>query len=90
MLPATYDMSVTGVAIFEKSTGIMTERVWTVHGSPTASAGSDVQLPPYKNVGRIQMLGANDRPNVGSSRQVALPGKEIEGLDPWISLESIE
>jgi len=85
-LEITYTMSATGVALFEKSTGIMTERVWACHGVPTASSGV-ISGSPFRNVGRITMLGDDDKPDVGPTVQVAYPGQVREGLEPWIDLE---
>ena len=85
---ATWEMRATGVAIFERQTGIMSERVWLVNGQPTASAGQGTQLPPFRNAGRITMLGKTDRPDVGKSTQVSPPGVKIDGLDAWVSIET--
>ena len=82
-------MSATGVALFERATGIMTERVWACHGVPTASGGV-ISGSPFRNVGRITMLGDADKPDVGPSVQVALPGYAGEGLEPWVNLEAPE
>jgi hypothetical protein len=84
----TYQMSATGVALFEKSTGIMVERVWACKGIPTASIGV-ISGPPYRNIGRIQMLGDADKPDVGPTKQVSLPGSPQPGLDPWVDLEDL-
>lgn len=85
---ATWEMRAVGVALFDRSTGIMTERVWLVNGLPTASAGQGTQLPPFRNAGRLTMLGSADRPDVGPTRQVAPPGRVIDGLPGWISIET--
>jgi hypothetical protein len=82
----TYTMSATGVALFEKATGIMTERVWACHGAPTASAGI-ASGAPFRNVGRIAMLGETDKPDVGPTLQVALPHQRVQGIEPWVDLE---
>jgi hypothetical protein len=84
----TYEMSATGVALFERSTGIMTERVWACHGVPTAGSGV-ITGPPFRNVGRITLLGKDERPDVGPTKQVAPPGRVVEGLDPWVPLETM-
>jgi hypothetical protein len=86
-LEMMYDMSATGVAMFDQETGIMTERVWAVHGIPTAS-GDVFSGPPYRNVGRLALLGQADRPDVGPSKQVAPPGAVLEGLDRWVDIEA--
>lgn len=84
-----YGMKATGVAIFRKSDGIMSERVWLVSGHPTASSGGGTMTSPFENAGRIMMLGENNKPDVGPSKQVAWPGRAMEGLDPWVSIETV-
>lgn len=85
----TYTMKATGVALFEKATGIMTERVWACTGRATAGSAGGVDTGPYRNVGRIQMLGTGDKPDVGPTRQVAWPGRQMVGLDPWVDIETM-
>lgn len=86
-LDATYALSATGVSVFDRSTGIMSERVWAVQGDPTASSAGGTQTAPFRNVGRIQLLGASESPNVGPTGQIAPPGQAIEGLGTWRPLE---
>jgi hypothetical protein len=88
-IEATYAMESSGVAVFRKSDGIMSERVWVVTGRPTAGAGGGTMSAPFVNKGRIQLLGQNDRPDVGPSKQVSWPGRAMTGLDPWISIETM-
>lgn len=88
-IDATWDMHARGVAVFDRETGVMSERVWVVHGVPTASAGQGTQLPPYRNAGRLVLLGKTERADVGPTKQVAPPGWTVNGLDPWISIESL-
>lgn len=83
----TYTFDTTGVAIFERETGVMTERVWVTTGSPTASSAGGTFNNPFRNVGRVQMLGQTDQPDVGPSQQVAWPGQEMDGLPSWVFLE---
>lgn len=86
----TYSMSATGVALFEKDDGIMTERVWACHGVPTAGSGGGSVFTgaPFRNVGRIRMLAEQEKPDVGPTRQIALPGQEIAGLPSWVDIDS--
>ena len=86
-IDVTYTFNTTGVAIFERDTGIMTERVWVTHGSPTASSAGGTFNNPFRNVGRIQMLGKTDQPDVGPTQQIAWPGHDMEGVAPWTDLE---
>jgi hypothetical protein len=85
----TYGMNATGVAIFRKADGIMTERVWLVTGRPTASSAGGTVTAPFENAGRILMLGKADKPDVGPSRQVSWPGRAMDGLESWVSLETV-
>jgi hypothetical protein len=86
-IPLTYTMNASGVAVLRKSDGIMSERVWTVEGMPTASSGGGVVTAPFRNAGRIQLLGKDDHPDVGATYQVAWPGQKMEDLPPWVSVE---
>lgn len=88
-LELVYGMNATGVAIFRKADGIMSERVWLVTGHPTSSSAGGTVTAPFENAGRILMLGEHDKPDVGPSKQVAWPGRTMEGLDPWISIETV-
>ncbi|MEN0068119.1 MAG: hypothetical protein AAGA48_38700 [Myxococcota bacterium] len=86
---ANYDLKASSVAIFERATGIMTERIWTVQGVPTASSGGGGnRLGNYQSVGRVQILGKDARPDVGPSLQVSAPRQNLEGLPPWKPLET--
>ncbi|MEZ4235315.1 MAG: hypothetical protein R3F59_03980 [Myxococcota bacterium] len=90
-IEATYQLEASGVAVFRKSDGIMTERIWTVDGKPTAgSAGGTTSQPaPFRNMGRIQQLGPDEKPDVGPTRQVAWPGRAMEGLPAWETIETV-
>ena len=58
------------------------------HNARSGSMG--VSGSPFRNVGRIVMLGDADKPDVGPSMQVAYPGHAMEGLEPWVELEGPE
>lgn len=77
----------TGVALFDRDTGIMTERVWQTHGAPTASSAGGTIHSAYRNVGHLRQLDEHEQPDVGPTRQISLPGHEVEGLSPWADLE---
>jgi len=88
---ATYSLNASSVAVFEKKTGIMTERIWTVQGVPTASsAGGSNRLAPYHTVGRVKMLAKDQRADVGPTQQVAAPQQSVEGLPDWKPLEAFK
>ena len=87
-IEANYTLKASSVAVFEKATGIMTERIWTVQGVPTASSGGGGnRLAPYHSIGRVRMLQKDERPDVGPSIQVAAPQQTVEGLPNWTPLE---
>lgn len=88
-LEATYTLKAVGVAVFRKSDGIMSERVWAVDGRSTASSAGGVDTGPFRNAGRIQLLAEGEQVSVGESKQVAWPGKTMEGLDPWVWLDAM-
>jgi hypothetical protein len=76
-----WKLGLNGVAIYNIDNGIMEERVWTMTGVPTATNPS---LMEYWYSGRIQLLGDDDAPELGPSRQISYPGLEIEGLPVWL------
>jgi len=86
-IQSTYSMAATGVAIFDKSTGIMRERVWAIHGEPTASTEA---TPVFRNLGRLTLIQAEERPNVGATTQVAVPGKTVDGLPSWVPIDIVD
>jgi hypothetical protein len=86
-IEVTYTFDTTGVAVFDRETGIMTERVWVTRGAPTASSAGGTFNNPFRNVGRIQMLGKTDQPDVGPTRQVGWPGQQMPPLPEWTDLE---
>jgi hypothetical protein len=86
-LAILYDLSASGVAVFDRPSGILTERVWQVSGAGRLP-GEKLDLPPYSNHGRLRMLGRDDHPDVGPTHQVAGPGAAVEGLEGWRPLQS--
>lgn len=86
---ATYKIDHTGVAVFERDSGIMTERVWSSRGTPTASSAGGTLNNVFLNVGRIKMLGQGDVVDVGRTGQVAWPFHPMEGLPNWVSIEEV-
>jgi hypothetical protein len=85
---ATYKLDTTGVAVFERDTGIMTERVWATYGTPTASSGGGTLNNMFRNIGQLRMLGKTDAPSVGPTGQVSWPfQKPVEGLHVWTDLD---
>ena len=65
----------------------MTERVWALSASPTASTGDTFDTangPAYSHSGVLRLLGDVEVADVGPTRQVVLPGaKSGSGLPVW-------
>ena len=85
-MEASYNLSHSGVAVYDIDTGIMTERVWTTQGIPTAR--SALQLVSYRQVGQLTMLDQDEQPDVGQSHQVTLPGVAHDVLPSMKPLQS--
>lgn len=85
---ATYKLDTTGVAVFERETGIMTERVWATYGTPTASSGGGTLNNMFRNIGQLTMLAKDEAPVVGPTGQISWPFQDpVEGLHPWKDLD---
>ena len=65
-----------GVSIYDREEGYMTERVWSLFGTPTASSAmADGSAgAPYWHAGRIRVLGDTEQADVGATEEVAMPG----------------
>lgn len=84
-----YELNLTGVAVFDPETGILTERVWGIEGTTTGSGLISAQsAPPFYYNGRIRMLGTTEAPSCGPTRQISSPTRAVEGLPAWVSIES--
>jgi hypothetical protein len=85
-----------GVSIYDPEEGYMTERVWSLFGTPTASSAiADAGAgAPYWHAGRIRILGDGEVADVGPTEEVAMPGAPeayLEtGLKEWVAMEEIE
>lgn len=85
-----------GVSIYDGDEGYMTERVWSLFGTPTASSAmADGSAgAPYWHAGRIRILGDGEQVDVGPTEEVAMPGAPeayLEtGLKEWVPMESID
>lgn len=81
----SFETRVQAVAVFDTAAGVLTERVWTVNGIPTA--GSAVAETGgglgYFQKGRLIRLAADDRPDVGESVEIAPPGQTPTTLHLW-------
>ena len=83
ILPLNYRLELDGVALYSEANGYMTDRVWSVSGTPSASQFSSA---PYFSAGRIQQLGDQQFARVGPSQQVKLAGEKTM-VPQWISIE---
>lgn len=79
-----------GVAIYDKVSGIMTERVYALHGNATASS----QLADgwggtrYFHTGRVRMLEDDETPpTVRATGRVSPPEKPIADIPLWEPME---
>jgi hypothetical protein len=86
-IESTFKVNATGVALFEKQTGIMIERVWEATGRATAS--SPWGMGAYRNLGRIRRLEPAEVVDVGPTQQVSWPTQELDGLPPWVPFEGV-
>ncbi len=87
-IEATYKLDSTGVAVFERDTGIMTERVWVTRGQPTASSAGGTLNNMFRNVGTLRMIGEKEAPDVGPTGQIGWPFMPpMEGLFTWTDLD---
>lgn len=84
-IEATFHVEASGVAVFDKATGIMTERVWQATGRATATYSWNLGI--FRNVGRIRKLEPDEAVDVGATGQVSWPRHPLEGLPPWIAIE---
>jgi hypothetical protein len=83
-----------GVSIYETQNAIMTERVWSLVGTPSASSYVSVfdEPPGYANRGRLRMITPDEYHTVGRTEHVVMPEqntpkKNPNGLPEWVSLE---
>jgi len=80
----SYAMNMEGVSIYQEAGGFMTDRVWYVTGSPTGNFWSSSR---YFSAGRLEMLGPDQKIDVGPTRQVRLPKQKTEDVPDWVSIE---
>jgi hypothetical protein len=63
----TYEVGMHGVALFDKDTGIMEERVWVFEGGLTPGSPNLLRGFRYAHTGHLRMLGQREAPNVGAT-----------------------
>jgi len=83
----SYEATMSGVAIFDPDTGIMSERVWTMDAGLTASSPNLLRGFRYHHRGHIRLLGQQDTPDVGKT-YFARQDEEAPGQARiWVPLE---
>lgn len=84
-----FKLDLDGVSIFDESSGIMSERVWSLRGRTTAgSCLADGRADPiYFHLGRMQMLDEDQHPDVGTTELIARPGNVVSTLPVWTAIE---
>lgn len=75
-----------GVAILDRDTGILSERVWVVSGQVTAASPNAIRLVGWYHGGRLRMLGQQERVDVGST-WVARSLARDDPAPEWVSLD---
>lgn len=84
-----FKLRIEGVSIYDKDSGFMTERVWSLSGNSTASSWlSDGRIDAvYFHNGRVRMLDPDEKVDVGPTRLVAPPGMKSSDLPAWEPLD---
>jgi hypothetical protein len=85
-----FDTDYSGVAVYDRVEGFMTERVWALRGMPTASSTFSTfgEGNEYHHVGRLRIIDdENEVPEVGPTRQCSPPGVPHALLPAWLPLE---
>lgn len=80
-----YKLHLDGVSIYNIDNGIMEERVWAMHGRPNAASATNNLRLHY--AGRIRLLGDDDKPDLGPTRQIAYPNVTMAGLPDWTPVD---
>lgn len=81
----TWTTDLIGVSLFDPDQGFMLERVWALSGESSASAMFDQGA--YFHAGRITMLGAEDKPDLGPTRVVNGRRQHTPELPAWEPIE---
>jgi hypothetical protein len=84
-MPLTYEGDLRGVAAYDSNMGYLTERRWVLDMSPTATNALNVGGDgwTYWQIGMLQVLGADEHPDLGASEQVARPQQRDSQLPAW-------
>jgi len=76
-----YEVAMHGVAVFDRDTGIMTERVWSIDGGLSAGSPNRLRGLQYAHRGRLRLLGQGESPDLGATL-VARPAPDAPGQGP--------
>lgn len=84
----TLNTEMTGLAVFDAKRGMLTERIWSINGTPTAgsSMAEGYSGIPYVQVGRLRELAPGEMPDLGVTGEAALPGADVPSLQRWAPL----
>jgi hypothetical protein len=86
----TYKVEYSGVALYDRDTGIMTERVWALQGRATASSqlADGWKGTLYFQIGRLDQIEEGETPpDLGPSGRASRPGLPVPGLIPWETID---
>jgi hypothetical protein len=80
-----FDTRIEGAAAFDTKQGVLTQRIWTVSGTPTASSALSEGLAglTYYQHGTLRLLEDGEKPDVGASAEIAPPGDTAGTLTRW-------
>jgi hypothetical protein len=87
----SYIVQLNGVSIYDEREGFMTERVWSLVGERTAESYMTfgTMLGNYSHCGWLRMLGADEKVDVGPTRELKFPGMDDKAdLAPWVPIEA--
>lgn len=81
-----FDTWLDGVAVVDRDTGILSERVWAVRGEPTPSSPCAMSGATYHHIGRLRMLGAREHPDVGGTWAARFDDRGDPSAPAWTPL----
>ncbi len=82
----TYRLDYSSVAILDLGRGYPTERVWSVHGNPTASSPGTLRVGTYWSAGTMRQIEPDDTVDLGGTGLIGPPGQVSETHPTWVSV----
>ena len=82
----TYAMDYSSVAILDLDRGYPIERVWSVHGNPTASSPGTLRVGTYWSAGTLRQIEPDDVVALGDSGLIGPPGQLSTTHPTWVSV----